>query len=178
MHPTPRSHRPLIMGRRGAVASNHPMATQAGLDVLRAGGNALDATIAVSLILGVVEPHMSGLGGDGFFQVLGADGQGFCVNATGAAPAAATPEAYAAGIPVAGPRSASIPGLVAGLALLHGKGAQLPWARLVAPAIEAARDGFAVTHAYAHFAGENRAKLAADPLSKARLLVEEAGAPC
>jgi gamma-glutamyltranspeptidase/glutathione hydrolase len=176
MHPTPRSHRPLIMGRRAAVATNHPLATQAGLDVLRAGGNALDASIAVSLILGVVEPHMSGLGGDGFFHILGADGPGFCVNATGAAPAAATPEAYAAGIPVAGPRSASIPGLVAGLALLHGKGARLPWARLVAPAIEAARDGFAVTHAYAHFAGENRTKLAADPLSRARLLVEETGA--
>ena len=176
MHPSLRAHRPLIMGSRGAVATNHPVATQAGLDVLRGGGNALDATIAVSLVLGVVEPHMSGLGGDGFTNVAPAQGAGFCINATGAAPAAATPEAYRAGIPVAGPRSASVPGLVAGLALLHAKGAALPWARLVAPAIEAARDGFAVTHAYAHFAGENQAKLTADPLSKARLLVTEPGA--
>jgi gamma-glutamyltranspeptidase len=87
MQPVRRSHRPLIMGRHGAVASNHPVATQAGLDVLRAGGTAVDATIAVSLMLGVVEPHMSGLGGDGFFQIQLAAGAALCVNATGAAPA-------------------------------------------------------------------------------------------
>ena len=130
MHPALRSHRPLIMGRRGAVATNHPVATQAGLDVLRAGGTAVDATIAVSLMLGVVEPAMSGLGGDGFFNIHLAGGAGFCVNATGAAPLAATPEAYRDGIPVAGPRSTSTPGLLAGLALLHAQHGTLPWARL------------------------------------------------
>ena len=52
----------------GAVATNHPVATAAGLDVLRAGGSAADAAVAVSLTLGVVEPHMSGLGGDGFYH--------------------------------------------------------------------------------------------------------------
>jgi gamma-glutamyltranspeptidase len=74
MYPTPRSHRPLIMGRRGAVGANHPMATQAGLDILRAGGNAVDAAVAVSLALGVCEPMMSGLGGDGFYNVFMAEG--------------------------------------------------------------------------------------------------------
>ena len=69
MHPDPRSHRPLIMGRRGAVATNHPLATQAGFDVLRAGGNAVDASVAISFALGVVEPMMSGIGGDGFYHV-------------------------------------------------------------------------------------------------------------
>ena len=59
----------LIMGRNGAVGANHPLATQAGLDTLRAGGNAVDAAVAISLALGVVEPMMSGLGGDGFYQV-------------------------------------------------------------------------------------------------------------
>ncbi|MBK1659221.1 gamma-glutamyltransferase [Paracraurococcus ruber] len=175
MHPALRSHRPLIMGRRGAVATNHPVATQAGLDVLRAGGNAVDATIAVSLALGVVEPHMSGLGGDGFFQLHLAGGEGVCVNATGAAPRAATPVAYAAGIPVEGPRSTSTPGLLAGLALLHERHGTLPWARLVAPAEEAARDGFAATHHYRHFAGENLGKLRPSPGSAARLLAD--GAP-
>ena len=112
----------------------------------------MDATIAVSLTLGVVEPAMSGLGGDGFFNIhLRRRGRRFCVNATGAAPLAATPEAYRDGIPVAGPRSTSTPGLLAGLALLHAQHGTLPWARLVAPAIEAARDGFAATHAYAPF---------------------------
>src|ERR1700734_752759 len=64
-----RAHRPLIMGRNGAVGANHPLATQAGLDTLRAGGNAVDAAVAISLALGVVEPMMSGLGGDGFYHV-------------------------------------------------------------------------------------------------------------
>jgi gamma-glutamyltranspeptidase/glutathione hydrolase len=59
-----RAYRTLIMGRNGAVGANHPIATQAGLDVLRAGGNAVDAAVAISLTLGVVEPMMSGLGGD------------------------------------------------------------------------------------------------------------------
>ncbi|MDO9708385.1 gamma-glutamyltransferase [Paracraurococcus lichenis] len=174
MHPALRAHRPLIMGRRGAVATNHPVATQAGLDVLRAGGTAVDATIAVSLVLGVVEPGMSGLGGDGFFNLHLADGQALCVNATGAAPLAATPEAYRDGIPVAGPRSASTPGLLAGLGLLYARHGTLPWARLVAPAKAAAREGFAVTHHYRHFANDCLAKLRTSPGSRARFLADGA----
>ncbi len=176
MHPALRCHRPLIMGRRGAVATNHPLATQAGLDILRQGGNAADATIAVSLVLGVVEPHMSGLGGDGFWQVHLAAGGDVCINGTGAAPAAARPELFRDGIPVHGPRSASVPGLLAGLALLHRRFGSLPWTLLCAPAIEAARDGFAVTHAYRHFAEEQRPRLLADQRSRATFLGED-GAP-
>ncbi|MBL6454430.1 gamma-glutamyltransferase [Belnapia sp. T6] len=177
MYPPPRSHRPLLMGRHGAVATNHPVATQAGLDTLRAGGNAMDAAIAVSLTLGVVEPHMSGLGGDGFFHLCGARGEASCINATGAAPAAATPERYeaAGGIPVQGSLSISTPGLLAGLTLLHARHGTLPWARLVAPAEAAAREGFATTHAYRHFAGDNLGRLRPDPVSTARLLDD--GAP-
>ena len=92
-----RNHRVLIMGRNGAVGANHPLATQAGLDTLRAGGNAVDASVAISLTLGVVEPGMSGLGGDGFYQVYTArDATSRCYNATGAAPLAATPERFRA----------------------------------------------------------------------------------
>jgi gamma-glutamyltranspeptidase/glutathione hydrolase len=174
MHPTLRSHRPLIMGRRGAVATNHPVATAAGLEVLREGGNAVDATVAVALTLGVVEPHMSGLGGDGFWQVFdAARGEGACINGTGTAPAAATPDRYRDGIPVYGPLSASVPGLLAGLALLHRRFGSVDWARLCQPAIEAARDGFAATHAYRHFAQEQAGRLAAS----ARAVFLEGEAP-
>ena len=74
-----RNHRVLIMGRNGAVGTNQPLATQAGLDTLRAGGNAIDAAVAISLTLGVVEPGMSGLGGDGFYQVYTARERGFAL---------------------------------------------------------------------------------------------------
>jgi gamma-glutamyltranspeptidase len=172
MYLAARSHRPLLMGRNGAVGANHPLATQAGLDVLRAGGNAVDAAIAISLTLGVVEPAMSGLGGDGFLQVYTAADRGLrCWNATGAAPRTATPERFrASGIAVRGPLSVSTPGLLAGLAGIHNEYGTLPWRRLCAPAILHAREGFAVTHHYRHFAADVRAHLATDPRSRSVFL--------
>jgi gamma-glutamyltranspeptidase/glutathione hydrolase len=68
----PRCYRALIVGRRGAAAANHPLAAQAGLMALRAGGNAVDAAVATALALAVVEPMMSGLGGDAFYHVFDA----------------------------------------------------------------------------------------------------------
>src|SRR5499427_8070190 len=94
-----RCYRPLIIGRRGAVAANHPLAAQAGLLALRAGGNAVDAAVATAMALSVVEPMMSGLGGDGFYHVFdAASGRAVVFNGTGPAPFAATPERYAGGI--------------------------------------------------------------------------------
>ena len=167
-----RNHRVLIMGRNGAVGSNQPLATQAGLDTLRAGGNAIDASVAISLTLSVVEPGMSGLGGDGFYQVYTAqDATSRCYNATGAAPLAATPERFrAGGIAVRGPLSVSAPGLLGGLGAMHASHGKLTWRQLCAPAIEHAREGFAVTHHYRNFAADVRAILAADPRSRAVFL--------
>jgi gamma-glutamyltranspeptidase/glutathione hydrolase len=169
MYPTPRSHRPLIMGRHGAVGANHPLAAQAGLDCLRAGGNAVDAAVVISLTLGVVEPMMSGLGGDGFFH-LWVNGKALVYNGSGPAPAAAAPAAFPGGMAVVGPRSASVPGMLAALGAMHAAHGRLDWARLVAPAIEHATEGFAATHGYRHFATEHRAELAADPNSRAAFL--------
>src|SRR3984885_15891413 len=133
-----RNYRALIMGRNGAIGANHPLATQAGLDTLRAGGNAVDASVAISLTLGVVEPGMSGLGGDGFYQVYTArDATSRCYNATGGAPLAALPERFRAkGIAVRGPLSVSTPGLLAGIGAMHAAQGKLPWYQLCAPAIE------------------------------------------
>lgn len=173
-----RAHRPLIMGRRGAVATNHPVATAAGLDVLRAGGSAADAAVAISLTLGVVEPHMSGLGGDGFYHHWSArTGRAETFAGTGQAPAAATVARYRAegGIPMDGPLSIQTPGKVAGLAALHGAHGAKAWGGLFGAAVEAARDGFAATHALRHFCGDNRKRVGADATSAAIFL--PGGAP-
>ena len=158
-----RCRRTLIMGRNGAVGANHPLATQAGLDTLRSGGNAVDAAVAISLTLGVVEPMMSGLGGDGFYQVHTAKtGETRCWNATGAAPFAATPERFAArGMAVRGPLSVSTPGGLAGVAAMHAALGALPWRQLCGPAIAAARDGFAATRGYCHYAARGPARAGA-----------------
>lgn len=161
-----RSYRPVIIGARGAVAANHPLAAQAGLLALRGGGNAVDAAVATAMTLAVVEPMMSGLGGDGFYHVYdGATGRAVVFNGTGPAPVAATPDRYAGGIPRIGPLSVSVPGSVAGLGMMHKRYGRLPWPNLFAEAIAFAREGFGATRAYSHFAEEYRATLQADPRS-------------
>jgi gamma-glutamyltranspeptidase len=158
-----RTYRPLIVGRRGAAAANHPLAAQAGLMTLRAGGNAVDAAVATALALAVVEPMMSGLGGDAFYHVFDAKlGRTVVFNGTGPAPRAATPERYAAGIPRTGPFSVSVPGMLAGLGIMHRDFGSLPWPQLCAEAIRLARDGFGATPNYRRFAGDHLACLRAD----------------
>jgi gamma-glutamyltranspeptidase/glutathione hydrolase len=177
MYPTPRSHRPLIMGRNGAAGANHPLAAQAGLDILRAGGNAVDAAVAISLALGVVEPMMSGLGGDGFYHLhIASSGAAPVYNGTGPAPAAASAAAFAGGMDVSGPRSVSVPGSLAALGAMHAAHGRLAWAKLVAPAIEYAHEGFAATHGYRHFAADNQARLAADPRSR-KVFLDDGAVP-
>ena len=178
MHSFARSYRPLIMGRRGAVGANHPLAAQAGVDALRAGGNAFDATVAVATTLFVVEPQMSGLGGDAFYHAhLAERGAAEVYNGTGPAPASALPERFADGMPVRGPRSVSVPGALAALQAMHAAHGRLPWSRLLDAAIGHARDGFAVTHAYHYFAGLSLAVLAPDKLSRAAFLAGAEAAP-
>src|SRR5579862_1833731 len=166
-----RSYRALIVGRQGAAAANHPLAAQAGLMALRAGGNAVDAAVATALALAVVEPMMSGLGGDAFYHVFGAkSGKSVVFNGTGPAPRAATAERYAAGIPRTGPLSVSVPGMLAGLGMMHADFGTLPWAQLCAEAIRLARDGFGATPHYRHFAGDFAPVLRADRRSAATFL--------
>lgn len=135
-----------------AIASAHALATDAGMQMLRQGGNAFDAAVAVSAVLSVVEPISSGLGGGGFFLLHDAKtGKDIFIDARETAPAAATPAAYldANGDfnrdrATNGPWSAGIPGLPAGLVHLASNYGRLPLKTTLAPAIHIARDGFPV----------------------------------
>jgi gamma-glutamyltranspeptidase/glutathione hydrolase len=143
-----------MIGRNGAVGANHPLAAQAGLDILRAGGNAVDAAVAISFTLGVVEPHMSGLGGDGFYHLL-VGGHAEVWNGCGHAPAAATPDEYASGMDTAGPRSVSVPGALGAVFAMHQAHGRLPWAGLLADATAHARYGFGSTPHFGRFSADN-----------------------
>jgi len=135
-----------------AVASGHHLATEAGLQMLREGGNAFDAAVAVSSTLAVVEPISSGLGGGGFFLLHDArSGKDVMLDAREYAPESATPEQYLdkngeldRDRSVNGPWSAGIPGLPAALVELAGKYGRLPLKQSLAPAIRIANEGFPV----------------------------------
>src|SRR5262245_26491390 len=86
--------RPVVAGRSGAVASAHPLASRAGIQILEQGGNAVDAAVAVAAALAVVEPYMSGPGGVGFLLLHQAGGSPRVLNFSGHAPAAATAEQF------------------------------------------------------------------------------------
>ena len=173
----PRSYRPVIMGRRGAVASNHPLATQAGLLTLQAGGDAVDAAVAIGATLGVVEPFMSGLGGDGFYHVYRkATGEAVVFNGTGAAPRAATPERYASGIPMSGPLAFNTPGSVGAWGAMHARFGRRSWPSLFESALYYAREGFGATPTYVNYAGE-AAKLLNQDVRSARTFLHDGKAP-
>jgi gamma-glutamyltranspeptidase/glutathione hydrolase len=142
--PYPSRRAPLIA--RHVVATTQPLAAQAGLRMLQAGGNAVDAALASAITLTVVEPIMNGLGGDLYALVW--DGQALHgLDATGAAPQAWTPQRFAglAEMPRTGWDSATVPGQVAGWVALSSRMGRLPFERLFEPAIEYAERGFPVS---------------------------------
>ncbi|HSF56621.1 MAG TPA: gamma-glutamyltransferase [Candidatus Binatia bacterium] len=153
------AHRPVVMGRNGMVCAGHPLASQAGIAMLQKGGNAIDAAIATGAALNVVEPLMSGIGGDGYLMIYWkTDDRLSVVNATGAAPAAANRERFLPeGIPMKGILSVSLPALVDGWLSAHAKYGRLSLADVFAPAIDLAANGFPASHVLAK-------AIAADPL--------------
>ena len=141
----------VVLGRRGMVATDAVEATRVGVDILRAGGNAVDAAVATAFALAVVFPEAGNVGGGGFLVARGIDGKAWALDFRETAPAAATPEMYR-GRPRAsldGPLAAGVPGSVAGLYEAHHKLGRLPWTRVLAPAIRLAEDGFSVSPALA-----------------------------
>jgi gamma-glutamyltranspeptidase / glutathione hydrolase len=153
--------KPAVTGSGGLVAAQHIGAAEVGAEVLAAGGNAVDAALATSLALAVLEPWMSGLGGGGVMVIARADGATETIDFGMVAPLRLDPAAYPLveghddelfGWPAVleqrnllGPLSLAAPGQAAGLGSAHRRHASMPWADLCAPAIALARRGLPVT---------------------------------
>lgn len=138
---------------RHMVSASHPLAAEAGLEILRKGGSAVDAAIAVELALTVVDPQASGIGGGGFLlHFEGSNATLTSYDGRETAPAAATPDMLldAKGEPLqphavtSGGASVAVPGLLRMLELAHRQHGRLPWGRLFEPAMRLAEDGFPV----------------------------------
>ncbi|SEK77252.1 gamma-glutamyltransferase 2. Threonine peptidase. MEROPS family T03 [Roseovarius nanhaiticus] len=129
---------------RNMVATSQPLAAQAGLRILAEGGNAVDAALATAICLTVVEPTGNGLGSDAF-AILWDGAKLHGLNATGRAPAAWTDAQFDGGVPQRGWGAVTVPGAVSAWVMLSRAHGRLPFARLFAPAIGYARDGFAVS---------------------------------
>jgi gamma-glutamyltranspeptidase / glutathione hydrolase len=163
------AHRPNVMGRNGVVTSGHPLASQAGIRILQAGGNAVDAAIATAAAIGVVELPMSGPGGDGFIMFYDAGTKRvYGVNATGPAPTGATRSFYMerGGIPMKGILSVSIPGIVDGWLIAHRQFGKLPLIDVFGPAIELCENGFPVSHKLAKTLAGEHDRFGSDPFTK------------
>ena len=157
------SHRSSVLGRN-LVSTSQPLAAQAGLRMLLAGGNAVDAAIAAAMTLTVVEPSGCGLGSDGFAIVW--DGKELHgLNSSGRSPAAWTPEYFAelGGIPEKGWNAVTVPGAVAAWAELSRRFGKLPFTQVAQPAIEYARNGFPVSPVIATLWELGCKKLSAEP---------------
>ena len=142
-----KAERPLIAqaerAKNGMVASTHELASQVGVDIMKKGGNAVDAAVAVAVALAVVHPEAGNLGGGGYMLIRMADGRATAIDYKEMAPAAANPQMYKnAEEQRIGYKASAVPGTVAGLALAHQKFGKLKWAEVLEPARLLAKNGF------------------------------------
>jgi gamma-glutamyltranspeptidase/glutathione hydrolase len=162
-----------VVGREAMVVSEHSVSSQVGADIMRRGGNAIDAAVATGFAQAVVNPRAGNIGGGGFLVYRQSDGQVFTLDYREEAPAAATRDMYLdpAGNPtdrsMMGALAAGVPGSVAGLYEMHRRFGKLPWKDLVAPAIALARDGHEVDSARAMVIESNRHRLSRYPTTAA-----------
>jgi gamma-glutamyltranspeptidase/glutathione hydrolase len=160
--------RSVVYAPRDVIATSQPLASAAGLEVLQQGGNAIDAAIAAAAVLGVVEPHMTGLGGDVFALLWSADeGKLVGLDATGRAGSGMTVDAIrAAGhnrVPQQGPGSVTVPGALSGWGALVERYGTRPLDALLAPAIRIAEEGFPVSPIICQQWAVCEPKLASEP---------------
>ncbi len=175
--------RSVALAQRGLVATDHALASTAGLRVLQEGGNAIDAAVSIAAALGVVMPMMAGIGGDTFITYYEASsGRVYTLLGSGAAPAGATPEFFAGGgyrtMPLRGMLAPSVPGAVDAMATALERWGSGRWslARLLEPALQYAERGFPVTEKLAAWFEEGAAALAQYP-SSARIYLPRGRAP-
>ena len=145
MPPHRGAYRPTVMGTRGAVASAHPLASMAGIQTLLAGGNAVDAAVAVGSTLNVVEPFMSGIGGIGLMLVSRPSGERHVLDFIGAAPLATDVARCTEAEQGAGPKACATPGNLGGWLTAHARFGRLPRATVLEPATGHAERGVPLT---------------------------------
>jgi gamma-glutamyltranspeptidase / glutathione hydrolase len=150
----PFASRSEVIAVHGMAATSQPLATQVALDILKAGGSAVDAAIAANATLGLMEPTGCGIGGDLFAIVWDAEKEELTgLNASGRSPGSLTLDYFREQglpqVPYLGPLSVSVPGAVDGWFELHGRYGRLPMKSLLAPAIRYAREGFPVSEVIA-----------------------------
>ncbi|MEQ1942907.1 gamma-glutamyltransferase [Mesorhizobium sp. VNQ89] len=174
-----------VRATKHMVIAANPLAAQAGLDVLRNGGNAADALVVVQTVLGLVEPQSSGLGGGAFLTWYDAAGQTVTTfDGRETAPAAATPALFlgADGEPlgffdaVIGGRSVGVPGVPRLMEAVHAKYGRTPWKDLLQPAIDMAEGGFAVSPRLNTMITEDIERLDTQPATRAYFF-DASGAP-
>ena len=175
--------RPAVESANGMVVSAQHLATEAGVEMLRAGGNAVDAAVAVGYALAAVNPCCGNIGGGGFMTLRLADGRTTFLDFRETAPAAATRDMYLdaegnviRGASLVGWRAAGVPGTVAGLDAALTQYGTLPRAQVMAPAIRLARDGFVLVRGDTDILQAATARLRADP-EAARIFLRPDGTP-
>jgi len=157
-----------VIAQNGMAATSQPLATQAALDILKKGGNAIDAAIAANAVLGVVEPTGCGIGGDLFAIIWSAEkGKLYGLNASGRSPRSLKLEYFKnngyESIPSFGPLPVSVPGCVDGWFEMHDLFGRLPMKDILQPAINYARDGFPVSEVVAYYLERNTQSLSNYP---------------
>ena len=142
-----------VVAGKGMVASAHALASQAGVEIMKAGGNAIDAAVASAFVIGVVEPNASGIGGEGMMVVYRADARkAVAIDYRSAAPARA---AFPEGIPGTGHAAVAVPGTLAGLTAALGQFGTMKLERVMTPAIRLAEQGFIVSPTLAGAISDN-----------------------
>ena len=182
MSPATNSGRSTVYAPNAIIATSQPLATSAGLEIMRTGGNAIDAAVAAAAVLNLTEPHMTGIGGD-MFAILWSEREQRLVgmNSAGRAGSLMTREELIRrghdAVPSSGPESVTVPGALAGWAALIDRFGQLTLAEVLQPAIRLAEEGFPVSPIIARNWSGNVEKLSRNAGATATFLIDGRRAP-